>query len=46
LGPYAAALPRWISLGAAGVLLVAVGATYEKRRADVSRLRSGFDAMS
>jgi len=46
LGPYAAALPRWISLGAAGVLLVAVGATYEKRRSEVSRLRDGYDAMA
>ena len=46
LGPYAAALPRWMSLGAAGVLLVAVGATYEKRRQDMSRLRTGFDALA
>ncbi len=46
LAPYAAALPRWMSLGAAGVLLVAVGATYEQRRRDVSRLRAGYDAMA
>jgi len=31
LGPYAAVLPRWLSLGVAGVLLLAVGATYERR---------------
>lgn len=33
LGPYATLLPRWISLGLAGVVLLAVGATYERRRA-------------
>jgi hypothetical protein len=34
-----------VSLGAAGVLLVAIGATYEQRRRDVSRLRAGYDAL-
>ena len=46
LAPYAAALPRWMSLGAVGVLLVAIGATYEQRRRDVARLRSGYDALA
>jgi hypothetical protein len=46
LGPYAAALPRWLTLGAAGVLLVAVGATYEQRRRDVARLRQRFDVLT
>ena len=46
LAPYAAALPRWLSLGAAGMLLVAVGATYEQRRRDVSRLRESYDALA
>jgi hypothetical protein len=32
LGPYAPLLPRWITLGAAGLLLLVVGATYERRR--------------
>lgn len=31
LGPYAPLLPRWLTLGAAGLLLLAVGATYERR---------------
>lgn len=31
LAPYTPLLPRWITLGAAGVLLLAVGATYERR---------------
>ncbi|UOY02129.1 SCO7613 C-terminal domain-containing membrane protein [Blastococcus sp. PRF04-17] len=32
LSPYAPLLPRWITLGAAGLLLLVVGATYERRR--------------
>ncbi|MEO6205391.1 MAG: hypothetical protein ABIO67_08425, partial [Mycobacteriales bacterium] len=46
LGPYAAALPRWLTLGGAGLLLVAVGATYEQRRRDVARLRERFGALT
>jgi hypothetical protein len=32
LGPYAPLLPRWLVLAAAGLVLLAVGATYERRR--------------
>jgi hypothetical protein len=32
LAPYAPLLPRWISLGTTGLLLLVVGATYERRR--------------
>ncbi|MFP5371731.1 MAG: SCO7613 C-terminal domain-containing membrane protein, partial [Actinomycetes bacterium] len=32
LAPYAPLLPRWLTLGAAGLLLLVVGATYERRR--------------
>jgi hypothetical protein len=32
LGPYAPLLPRWLTLGAAGLVLLVVGATYERRR--------------
>jgi hypothetical protein len=46
LAPYAAALPRWLTLGAAGLLLVTVGATYEQRRRDVAHLRERFDALA
>jgi hypothetical protein len=35
-----------MSLAAVGVLLVAVGATYEQRRRDLSRLRGGYDALA
>jgi len=31
LGPYATLIPRWVSLGSAGVVLLALGATYERR---------------
>jgi len=34
LAPYAVGLPRWISLGLAGALLLALGARYEQRRRD------------
>ncbi len=46
LGPYATALPRFVTLGLAGTLLVVVGATYEQRRRDLARLRDRFDALA
>ncbi len=46
LAPYADALPRWLALGAAGTLLVAVGATYEQRLRDLGRLRDRYDALA
>lgn len=46
LAPYAAALPRWLVLGAAGTLLVAVGATYEQRLRDLSRLRDRYASLA
>ena len=36
LAPWAVGLPRWLSLGAAGVLLLAVGVRYESRRRNVA----------
>lgn len=32
LAPYAPLLPRWVTLGTAGLVLLVVGATYERRR--------------
>jgi hypothetical protein len=46
LAPYAAALPRWLVLAAAGALLVGVGATYEQRLRDVHRLRDRFHHLA
>ncbi|MCG7529071.1 hypothetical protein MHW47_32130, partial [Streptomyces sp. OfavH-34-F] len=49
LAPYvvqvAGALPRWVVPALAGVLLLAVGATYEKRLRDARRLREALGRM-
>lgn len=49
LAPYvvqvAGALPRWVAPALAGVVLLAVGATYEKRLRDARRLRSVLGRM-
>jgi uncharacterized membrane protein AbrB (regulator of aidB expression) len=42
LAPYASALPRWTLLAGAGTLLVLLGATYEQRRRDVTRLTQTY----
>lgn len=41
-----AALPRWVPLAAAGLLLLLIGATYEQRRRDLRRVRETFVRMS
>ena len=46
LAPYASALPRWTLLAGAGALLVGVGATYEQRLRDMTRLRARYDTWS
>jgi hypothetical protein len=38
-------LPRWIPLAVGGLLLVSVGATYERRRRDVHALRTAVGGM-
>jgi len=38
-------VPRWIPLGAAGMLLVGLAMTYERRRRDVGRLRAAVARM-
>ncbi|MFE5555995.1 SCO7613 C-terminal domain-containing membrane protein [Streptomyces sp. NPDC056544] len=49
LAPYvvqvAGALPRWVPPALAGVLLLAVGATYERRLRDARRLRSAIGRL-
>lgn len=49
LAPYVVqvvgALPRWVAPALAGVLLLAVGATYEKRLRDARRLRDALGRM-
>ncbi|MFF5175513.1 SCO7613 C-terminal domain-containing membrane protein [Micromonospora sp. NPDC000089] len=38
-------LPRWIYLAAGGVALIALAATYERRRRDLTRLRAALHRM-
>jgi hypothetical protein len=42
LGPLAATAPRWVLLGCLGLLLLVLGARYERARHDLSRLRRSF----
>lgn len=46
LAPMAAALPKWATIGATGLLVIAVGVTYEDRRRDMARLRQTFDSLA
>jgi hypothetical protein len=49
LAPYIAqvlgAVPRWVPLALAGVLLLGVGATYERRLRDVRRVRNALGRL-
>ncbi|MEQ4304629.1 hypothetical protein ABNF97_25165 [Plantactinospora sp. B6F1] len=38
-------LPRWLPMGIGGVVLIVVGATYERRRRDLRRLRQAVTRM-
>jgi hypothetical protein len=38
-------LPRWLPMGAAGLILVMLGATYERRRRDLRRVRDAVTQM-
>lgn len=40
------ALPRWVPLATAGLLLVLLGSTYEHRRRDLRRLRDALTRLS
>ncbi|SDO84148.1 hypothetical protein SAMN04489867_0726 [Pedococcus dokdonensis] len=46
LMPYAVLLPRYLTLGALGVALLAIGARYEQRRADARQAVSWLASMS
>jgi hypothetical protein len=45
VAPYAAALPRWVSIGFAGLLLLGVGATYEDRIENARTVRRRYAAL-
>ncbi|MBA3745631.1 hypothetical protein, partial [Sporichthya sp.] len=38
LGPVAAGLPRWVSIGGAGLVLLVLGTTFERRLRDLRRV--------
>jgi hypothetical protein len=40
--PVAAEIPRWIPIGVAGILLLWLGATFERRINGLRRLRTAF----
>jgi hypothetical protein len=42
LGPFVSQLPRWLTFATVGVVLLVVGAGYERRRAQLAGLRSQF----
>lgn len=44
--PYAATLPRWAAIAAAGLLLLGLGATYERRLEQVKNARSRLATYS
>jgi hypothetical protein len=45
LSPVVADLPNWATLGSCGLVLLAVGATFEQRRRDLGRLRDLYGAL-
>jgi hypothetical protein len=45
VGPVAAALPRWLTIGVAGGVLVWMGATADRRLAQLRRARAQFDLL-
>jgi hypothetical protein len=45
VAPLAAALPRWVSIGAAGLALLALGATYAQRLRDLRRVQQALSRL-
>jgi hypothetical protein len=45
IGPYAAALPRWVSIGGAGLLLLVLGVSFERRLRDLRRVAARLAAL-
>lgn len=45
ISPVVARLPRWIGIGAAGILLLAVGATFERQRKRVTEAYSRYRTL-
>ena len=45
LAPVVGSLPNWVALGSAGVVLLAVGATFEQRRRDLKGFRDLYSSL-
>ncbi len=45
IAPVVGSLPGWVTIGATGALLLAVGATFEQRRRDVDDVRRHYQAL-
>ena len=43
--PYAAEVPRWVSLGTAGTILILLGATFEQRRRDLRQVKHRYAGL-
>ena len=43
--PVVARLPRWVTLGTAGVLLLIIGATFERRRREAKELADAYGEL-
>ena len=43
--PYAAEVPRWVSLGSVGGVLILLGATFEQRRHDFRQVKDQYSAL-
>jgi hypothetical protein len=45
LAPYALGVPRWITLGVTGAVLLALGARYDRRRSDAQRVAQWLSTL-
>lgn len=45
LAPVVGSLPNWVTLGATGLALVAVGATFEQRRRDLDEVKDRYASL-
>jgi hypothetical protein len=46
LVPVVGEIPNWATIGATGILLLAVGATFEQRRRDVRAVLRRYSALT
>ena len=46
IAPVVGSMPNWATIGATGVLLLAVGATFEQRRRDLKAVLRKYSALT